>query len=57
MSERKYGIFWRNRLTRAKGRGQPLFTKERAEEIAKEMNREHPDIEHKAYRSLEQERP
>ena len=46
MKQQKYKIKWRSRITKAKGEGQPVFTKiEAAREVIR-ANNKFPELEH-----------
>ncbi len=44
--EKTYVITWQSKLGAFTRRGTKLFTKEEAEQLAVELNEEHPDIHH-----------
>jgi len=41
-----YVIKWKSKVNGRVGRGTKLFTREEAQRLANELNREYPDIEH-----------
>ena len=41
-----YAIQWRSRVNGIAGKGTKLFQREEAEHLARELNREYPQIEH-----------
>jgi len=43
-----YAIQWRSRINGSSGKGTKLFQREEAEHLARELNREYPQIEHEA---------
>ena len=43
---KKYLIQWKSRVNGRMGKGTKLFSREEAERLAGELNREYPDIQH-----------
>src|SRR5262245_44711755 len=44
----RYIIQWKSKVNGRSGKGTKFFTREEAEELAAELNREYPEIEHEA---------
>jgi hypothetical protein len=42
----QYVIQWKSRVNGRAGKGNKLFSREEAEQLAEELNEEYPDIEH-----------
>ena len=48
-----YVIQWKSKVNGRAGRGTKVFHHAEAEQLAEELNREHPQIEHEAVRAEE----
>ena len=46
--EKTYIITWKRKSHAASGRSKGVFTREEAEQLAEELNRDHPDFIHEA---------
>ena len=46
-----YVIYWKSRVNGRTGRGTKHFSRNEAEALAEELNREYPQIEHQAVKS------
>jgi len=50
-----YVIQWKSKVNGRAGRGTKQFERREAEQLAEELNREYPDIEHEVVRALPQQ--
>ncbi len=46
-----YVIYWKSKVNGRTGRGTKQFNREEADELARELNREYPQIEHEAVKA------